>query len=213
MQKGLSLILTISDWAERLEAGPLEFFPKDVKNSDAMNSFMKQVANKAIMAGVNPSDVFASAYEGVQTLHWFRFNAVLSDQPAFVDSFMQFFNFMDSSMCPPDSTTKSTSTLFNEKLQMLVPFTTADGKVFKDWAYVYTGLHFFDSHYSGFTAPGMNPVSHRRMSVDNTLLLVGRYLSDDKIDDYLGWSLMDKPLASANLWVTPDTFTEDKGGE
>ena len=206
-------ILTISDWAERLEAGPLEFFPKDVKNSDAMNSFMKQVANKAIMAGVNPSDVFASAYEGVQTLHWFRFNAVLSDQPAFVDSFMQFFNFMDSSMCPPDSTTKSTSTLFNEKLQMLVPFTTADGKVFKDWAYVYTGLHFFDSHYSGFTAPGMNPVSHRGMSVDNTLLLGGRYLSDDKIDDYLGWSLMDKPLASANLWVTPDTFAEDKGGE
>lgn len=197
--------LRIGDWRRRLAEGDIEFFPDSVGDKGMMDAFANQLAKSAIKAGVNPSDAFASHYDGVPTHHWFRFNVLFDGSVQFQNSLMRFFNFMDETLCPPEIGGDSSNTLFNGKLQMLVPFSTKDGTVVEDWAYVYTGLHFMDRHFSGLSTPGRNPVSDRSVSIDNTLLYGGRSISPDKLDTYLDWALADKPLSLSNTWLLPDT--------
>jgi len=193
--------LTIGDWKRRLENGPIEFFPGSVQNKPMMDAFANSMAEKAVKAGVNPTNVFASHFNGVPSRVWFRFNVLFDGSAQFQQNLMAMFNFIDESLCPADPNGDSSDTLFNGKLQMLVPFSTRDGSLLEDWAYVYTGLHFMDGHFSGLSTPGRNPISYKSTSVDNTLLYGGRDLDPAKIDEYLGWALADKPLGLSNTWL------------
>lgn len=203
--------LRIGDWVLYLEENFMEFFPRDMPNVDMMNTFMNDMVRKAIKGGVNPSDVLAYSYNGVKTRHWFRFNILFSGSLQFRDNLMAMFNYIDPTLCPPNSHTESDKTLFNNNLQMLVPSYDADGNRYEIWQFVYVGLHFFDEHFSGFSPKGRNPVGTASPSVDNTLMFGGQTLSLQRSIAYNAWSLQDKPLALSGIWATSafDTIEEE----
>lgn len=205
IQEGLSSgTMRLGDWKTALAAGPIEFFSDGIENKIQMDAFMNGMAQKAIQAGVNPSIVFASHHNGVPTYQGFDYRVVFSSSLAFTDSLMQFFNFMDSSICPSSRKDDSlTGTLFNNRLQTLVPLTDADGNLYHSWQYVYAGMHFFDKHYSGFSTPGAK-ASTRSLPLDNTLMYGGRKLDPRKQNDYVNWALYDRPGNFVNNWLVDD---------
>lgn len=194
--------LRLGDWSAELALGNIEFFPASHPNKSLMDAFANDIARKAIRVGVNPSDVFASHYNGVPTNHWFRFNTVFSNSRQFTDNLMQFFHFMDKNLCPDGLDGDYSKTLFNNKLQMLVPY-NVNGQQGYVWSYVYTGLHFLDSHYAGFSNAKAKS-AHKSISIDNTLLYGGRELNPDKLEDYLGWALADVPRSLSDTWLVSE---------
>lgn len=191
--------LRIGDWIERLSQGDIQFFSNTVDRSESLNSFSNQMARNAIKYGINPSDVFASHYNGVPTYHWFRFNVLFDSSEQFRDTLMRFFHEIDPTLVPKGIEGTFENTLFNDKLQMVAPFTNSKGDVFEDWTYVYTGMHFMDSHYSGFSRPSVQGAS-RSISIENTLAWAGRPLQNkNDARDYVRWALMDREASSVLL--------------
>lgn len=200
LQAGL---LRIEDWDAALKGGDIEFFPASFGNDKAvMEAFMNKMMRKAVSCGINPSDVLASHYNGVPTDHMFRYEVLFEESSSFQDHFMRLFNFIDPTLCPKDSKTVSDDCLFNENLQMLVPVPMHDGSVKYIWAYVYTGLHFMDKHYSGFSQPSTKS-AYRTMPTDNTLMYENRHSSN--AEDYMDWLYQDKPSALSSVWLTDET--------
>lgn len=202
--------LRISDWSRKKRTGPIEFFPEGTPDKAVMDAFCNQLADSALAAGVNPSDVFASSYNGVPTYHWFRFNVLFSSSVQFMNNIMRFFNFIDPSICPPNIGGDASGTLFDGELRMLVPFTDSRGNVYEDWAHVYTGLHYLDSHYSGFAQPGRRPTSIRSTSMANAHLYGGKKPNETQIKEHVGWALSDVPQELSNTWLlAEDEQVED----
>lgn len=184
--------MRIGDWVDRLAEGPISFFPEGYPDKPVMDAYMKSVVESAIKAGVNPSDVLASSYNGVHTYHWFRFNVIMGATPGFRDFMMKWFNLMIPNICPNGVDGDPDGCLFDNDLKVLAPLKDEDGQVHPVWANMFTGLHYFDTHFGGYAYPGRNATAHRSTVVDNTLLF-GRRKLGVKVDDYLKWIMMDTP--------------------
>lgn len=187
----------------------LEFFPVDYPDRARMNAFCRQLANKALNAGVNPAHVFASHFEGVPSKTWFRFEAVFNGSSQFQDNLMEFFHFIDPTLCPKNQSDPDISrTLFNNQLQMLVPFNYPDGEIFYDWANVFTGLHFMDAHYSGSHAFGRTAVANRSLSIDVTTMYGGRYLVPGELQDIINHASRSYSKATSSFMMVNEDNPE-----
>ena len=176
----------IGEWKTKLDEGPIAFFPSTMKD---MNDFANLLATKAVRCGINPTNVFGSRFNGVDSEIWFNFQVLFEGGPIYQASLMQFMNYLNPTLCP--ATLEDTGdTLFNSNLQVQVPidYTTETGEhiVGKQWVDVFGGFHFLDEHYSGYSAAGAT-VSTNNLPTLNTLGLGGVPLSAIDTDRYLTW--------------------------
>ena len=183
--------MKMSDWKN---LGSIRFFPNGYVNADRMNAFMNRMVQNAIAFGINPTHVLASRFNGKPSRKWFNFRVLFYGTPQFKDNCMEFFNFMDSTLCPPNSNTFDGTTLFNNNLQMLVPYTDAKGQPFEAWSYVYTGLHFLDEHYTGFGAPGRTAVANGSQAITITATYGGRYIKPKELANYVDHAFYKYPV-------------------
>lgn len=185
----------------------IEFFP-DEADAD-LNAFANYVTREAIKYNVNPSDFFASRYNGVPSEIWFNYQILFDDSSTYQAMLMKFMNRMMPSLCPP-GIEDTGDTLFNANLQMLRPvaYTDIDGNPVtrQEWCDVFGGFHFLDEHFTGATNSGTT-VDTRGIPTTHTLLSA-RGLSADEISAHRGWSRMIKINDAADghmfEWPAPE---------
>lgn len=180
-------------------------------DNQARNEFANLVARRCIMAGVNPSVFFASQHKGIATNLHFNYQAVMMSTNGYQNGLMTFFNDMMPEFVPPTMTDTSVDTFFNNKLQLLMPVTDPiSGKEGGMWVYVYTGRHFLDEHYTGFSASGSSIMSMSLPAL-NTLAFGGKGLTDFQTRYYNEWGNL-VPTSHFNSWV-PEHYETDVVGD
>lgn len=185
--------MTLGMWKQALTDNDVQFMPNGYEGAARMDAFLNRMARDAIKFGINPSDVFATRYGNTPTNNWFNFQVLFYGNTQFKNNLMEFFNFMDPTFCPKSVDDFRDDTLFNNELQMLVPYTDARGNEFYRWSNVFTGMHFLDRHYSGFSAPGRRPVANGSRAMDVTTSYGGRWLSNVQAEDYIGHAFVAYP--------------------
>lgn len=185
--------MTLGMWKQALTDNDIRFMPNGYEDAARMDAFLNRMARDAIKFGINPSDVFATRYNDTPTNNWFNFQVLFYGNTQFKNNLMEFFNFMDPTFCPKSVDDFRDDTLFNNELQMLVPYTDARGNEFYRWSNVFTGMHFLDRHYSGFSAPGRRPVANGSRAMDVTTSYGGRWLSNVQAEDYIGHAFVSYP--------------------
>jgi hypothetical protein len=170
------------------------FFPADQVE---LNEFCNRIARNALRAGVNPTVVFASHFNGVAADMWFNFNVLFEPGPADQNSLMMLLHTMMPRLCPNGLADEADNTLFNRDLQLLVPSNYVDAhgepRSGRQWVDVYGGFHFLDDHYSGRRYSGSKTRTNS-LPTFNTLAYGGKELAGSLLRRYIGWASMDDVL-------------------
>lgn len=204
--------LRLGDWKQRLDSGEdIVFYSGE---SARRNAFANLVAKKCIMAGVNPSVFFATKHNGIATQLHFNYQAVMESTNGYQNGLMTFLNDMIPELVPPTMTSEDTNTLFNNKLQLLMPVPSETGEKAEQWVYAYINNHFLDEHYSGFSASGSN-IRSTSLPVLNTLGFGGKELTELQNGYYTGWGglVPASYLSTTNSLVSEHTETFVAGDE
>jgi predicted NAD-dependent protein-ADP-ribosyltransferase YbiA (DUF1768 family) len=201
----------------------IQFFPPEKAE---MNALVSDMVRKALRYGVDPTVVLASHYfsreAGIEagwapSSLWFNFQMLFENTPYYQDQFMRLFHYMIPDLVPDGlwGEPGTGNTLFNEELQVRIPysFTDADGNLVEgsEWANLYGGFHFFDEHFSGYSAAGTQ-VSPWGIASENSQMAGRRRLSAKQLEDYLQWGRLVKRGQndfSMNALVIDNTYNTD----
>lgn len=148
--------VTPKQWKDIHAKGPVAFFSEE--DSD-LNDMLNEWLKRCLDCGINPSNAFASRFNNIPSKVWFSFKLLFDSTDEFQESYMKFMNKMNKTICPPGLEDVD-GTLFNSKLQVLVPVLGPAGPTGRHhWVNLSAGFHFLDEHVGGLTATGATVAS------------------------------------------------------
>ncbi|MDR2106455.1 MAG: NADAR family protein [Coriobacteriales bacterium] len=199
----------------------IRFTPDGVLYDPQLDAFLNETARRAMAAGIDPSDVFASTFvdeEGAMynPMIYYRYDILVPNTGEETqDMFRRWFHYIDPTLIPKERGGDTSNTLFNDDFQMLVPYYDKEsGKTYHLWSNVYVGLHFFDNHYTGFMPTGRTEQNTFSLSTLKTLFDGGAAIPESMLKDYRDhWALAGFNKDYSNLWVTDNNPDFDPAPE
>lgn len=209
--------VSFDQWADIINSsvdriGYFPFFDDGVfgGETDVMNAFLTDMANRAIRYGINPTNVFISRIGDTPTNIGFDYRVLFDSSPLYMDRLMKFMNYMNPNICTAGINGEyQIGQMFrcdptdSYSLKTLVPHFDPKGRKFYWWDTLISSFFYLDEHYSGFSAPHVNS-SIISMSTLNTKAYGGLAIPDRYMRAYMDWGGIGYGLSHLPILVQPD---------